>query len=292
MPGCAERFVDVGGVRTRYFDKGRGPVLVLIHGGHFGATTSADAAEDWDLNFDGLAEWARVVAFDKLGQGWTANPAGEDDYTMAAVVRHAAGFLRALGIENAHLVGHSRGGYVACRLTVDHPELVASCAIVNSNSCAPFTGRNEYVFANKPAPALGRESQRWVLERYSFDPAHVTETWLDALVAISERPEYREAVARMTGDGFLWTKFLPGLLADKEEMFRILAARGIQRPVLQVWSRNDETVSHAQAEALYRILAEKERRARWQVFDRAGHFSFREHPKRFNEVVRSFVHAA
>jgi pimeloyl-ACP methyl ester carboxylesterase len=200
--------------------------------------------------------------------------------------------LRALGIANAHLIGHSRGGYVTCRMTVDYPELAATCTIINSNTCAPGTGRNEYVFANNPEPALSRAGQRWVLEKYSYDPAHVTEAWLDALVGITERPEYRHAVSKMTDQGFLWTKFLPGLHADKEEMFRILAARGIQRPVLQVWSRNDETVSHAQAEALFRILAEKERRARWQIFDRAAHFSYREHPKRFNEVIKSFVHAA
>ena len=292
MPSCEERFVDVDGVRTRYFDQGRGPTLVLIHGGHFGATTSADAAEDWDLNFDGLAQWARVIAFDKLGQGHTDNPRVDDDYTMAAVVRHAAATLRALGVENAHLIGHSRGGYVACRTTVDHPGLVATCTIVNSNTCAPGTGRNEYVFANNPEPRLSRAAQRWVLERYSYDPAHIGEEWLDVLVRIAERAEYRQAVAKMIDEGFQWTRFLPGLLADKEEMFRILGARGIQRPVLLVWSRNDETVSHAQTEALYRILAEKERRARWQVFDRAAHFSYREHSKRFNEVIKSFVHAA
>ena len=292
MPSCEEKFVDVDGVRTRYFDKGTGPTLVLIHGGHFGATTSADAAEDWDLNFDGLAEWARVIAFDKLGQGHTGNPKVDDDYTMAAVVSHAAGTLRELGVENAHLIGHSRGGYVTCRVTVDHPELVSTCTIVNSNTLAPLTGRNEYVFANNPEPALSRAAQRWVLEHYSHDPSHITEEWLDALVRISERPEYHEAVAKMNDEGFLWTKFLPGLLADKEETHRILLDRGIQRPVLMVWSRNDETVSFHQTEALYRILAAKERRARWQVFDHAAHFTYREHPKRFNEVIRSFVNAA
>ena len=292
MPSCEEKFVDVDGVRTRYFDKGQGPTLVLIHGGHFGASTSADACEDWDVNFDSLAEWARVIAFDKLGQGYTGNPKTDDDYTMAAVVRHATGTLQALGIDNAHLIGHSRGGYVTCRMTVENPELVATCTIINSNTTAPGTGRNDYVFANKPEPALSPESQRWVLEKYSYDPSHVTDEWVDALVKISKRPEYREAHHKMSQDGFYFTKFLPGLLADKEELFRILASRGIQRPVLQVWSRNDETVSHAQAEALYRILAEKERRARWQLFDRAAHFSYREQPKRFNEVIKSFVHAA
>ena len=80
--------------------------------------------------------------------------------------------------------------------------------------------------------------------------------------AIGAQPKYQEAVRKMNGDGFNWTKFLPGLLADKEEMFRILRTRGIQRPVLQIWSNRDPTVSESQAMALYRILAEKERRAR------------------------------
>ena len=120
----------------------------------------------------------------------------------------------------------------------------------------------------------------------------MTDDWVDALVAIAAQPKYEEAERKMNGDGFNWTKFLPGLLADKEEMFRILQTRGIQRPVLQIWSNKDLTVSESQAMALYQILAEKERRARWHIFDRAGHFSFREHPERFNEVLKSFIHAA
>ena len=41
-----EKFVDVDGLRTRYWEGGSGEVVVLIHGGNFGATTSADAIED------------------------------------------------------------------------------------------------------------------------------------------------------------------------------------------------------------------------------------------------------
>ena len=189
----------------------------------------------------------------------------------------------------AHLIGHSRGGYLTCRLTVDYPELVKSCVIVDSNTCAPGTGTNEVVFANKPGEALSRDSQRWVLENYSYSADCVTEDWLDALVDISQQQKYAETIDKMNNEGFLWTKFLPGLQTDKEDMFRILQARGIQRPVLQIWGYNDPTVPHAMAFDLYRILAEKERRARWQIFNEAGHFSFREQPKRFNEVVRSFI---
>ena len=284
-----EKFIDIDGVRTRYVDRGAGETIVLFHGGNFGSTGSADATDDWGSTIDDIAKWGRVVAIDKLGQGYTGNPKTDDDYTMAAVVDHAYHTLRTLGIDTAHLVGHSRGGYLTCRLTVDHPELAKSCVIVSSNTCAPGTGGNEKVFANKPTPSLTAESQRWVLKKYSYSADCVTDEWVDALTAIAQQQSYAEAVDKMTQDGFLWTKFLPGLLTDKEDMFRLLQTRGIQRPVLQIWGYNDPTVSHAQAYELYRILAEKERRARWQTLNEAGHFCYREQRKRFNEVLRSFV---
>ena len=284
-----EKFVDVGGVRTRYVEKGDGDIVVLFHGGNFGAATSADAIEDWGRTIDDLAQWSHVFAIDKLGQGYTGNPKTDDDYTMDAVVKHAHQTLRTLGIEGAHLIGHSRGGYLTCRLTVDYPELVKSCIIVDSNTCAPGTGTNEVVFANRPGDALSRESQRWVLEEYSYSADCVTEDWLDALVDIAQQQKYAETIDKMNNDGYLWTRFLPGLQTDKEDMFQILQTRGIQRPVMQIWGYNDPTVPHAMAFDLYRILAEKERRARWQIFNEAGHFSFREQPRRFNEVVRSFI---
>ena len=291
MPISGEKFVDVEGIRTRYFEKGTGETVVLVHGGSFGSTTGACSAEDWDLNFDGLAEWFHVVAIDKLGQGYTGNPKSDDDYTMHATVQHAWATLRALGIEGAHLVGHSRGGYLTCRLTVEHPEIVKTCTIVDSNTCAPGTGRNDFVFANMPRPALTAESQRWVVEKYSWGDGHITDEWIAAMVEMAKQEKYAEAVRKMTVDGFQWTKFLPGIQTQKEEMFRILQTRGIQRPVLQVWGSEDPTVSFDQAMGLYRILAEKERRARWQVFHRSGHYSFREHPERFNDVIRTFIHA-
>ncbi|HEX6259879.1 MAG TPA: hypothetical protein VFZ51_04430 [Woeseiaceae bacterium] len=42
--------------------RGRQRHLVLFHGGHFGSHDAADCAEDWSLNFDGLAQWFHVAA--------------------------------------------------------------------------------------------------------------------------------------------------------------------------------------------------------------------------------------
>jgi hypothetical protein len=57
-----ERFVDVDGITTRYFDKGSGEVLVLFHGSHLGTNDACESALDWELNCDRLAEWFRVIA--------------------------------------------------------------------------------------------------------------------------------------------------------------------------------------------------------------------------------------
>ena len=287
-----EKFVDVDGLRTRYWEGGSGEVVVLIHGGNFGATTSADAIEDWGDTLHDFSKWCRVVAIDKLGQGYTDNPKNDEDYTMDAVVQHVYKTLKTIGIDSAHLIGHSRGGYLTCRLTVEHPELVQSCVIVSSNTCAPGTGTNEMVFTNNPEPALTREGQRWVLERYSYSAECVTEDWLDALTDIAQQQKYAETIDKMINEGLMWTRFLPGLQTDKEEMFRMLSGRGIQRPVMLAWGNKDLTVSHTQTLELYKMLAAKERRCRGQIFNQSGHFCFREQRKRFNEVVQSFIASA
>ena len=105
MDQADERYVDVDGIRTRYFEKGSGEPLVLFHGGNFGSNDAADCSLDWGLNFDALSQWFHVYAVDKLGQGMTDNPRSDDDYTMAAVVRHALAFLETLKLGNVHLGG-------------------------------------------------------------------------------------------------------------------------------------------------------------------------------------------
>jgi pimeloyl-ACP methyl ester carboxylesterase len=59
-------------------------------------------------------------------QGHTDNPKRDENYTMAATVRHAHQFLQTLELKNVHVICHSRGGYVVGRLTLEHPEMAAS----------------------------------------------------------------------------------------------------------------------------------------------------------------------
>jgi len=284
-----EQFVDVDGISTRYFEKGEGEILVLFHGGHFGTSDACDSAVDWDLNFDGLARWFRVIAVDKLGQGYTDNPKSDDDYTMAAVVRHAYGFLKTMKLRNVHLIGHSRGGYLVARLTLEHPELVKSCIIVDSGTLSPGPSRTEMVMANAPEPRLSRESQRWVFEKYSCGPKHITEEWLEAATRIAMLPKYQEAVKKMERDGLKRTRFLPQLVLEKEETLGWIMQGRLKTPTLLIWGYNDPTASLKRGQALFELVADSTPMAEMHVINQAGHFCYREQPEAFNQVVRGFV---
>jgi 2-hydroxy-6-oxonona-2,4-dienedioate hydrolase len=284
-----EKFIDVGGVRTRYFEQGKGPVVALFHGGHFGSHDCADCAEDWSLNFAELAQWFHVFAIDKLGQGHTDNPQSDEDYTMAAVVRHAYGFLRALGLRNVHPVGHSRGAYLVARLTLEHPELFKSCILVDTNTLAPGISKNETVMANPPLPRLSRESQRWVLERYSFGFEHITEEWLDALTRVAQLPKYLDAVRKMEDAGLRITRFLPHLARQKDETLGWIRDRGLGKPSLLIWGYNDPTATLDQGHALFDLIARATPDSRMQIFNCAGHFTYREHPAEFDDLLRTFI---
>ena len=289
MKSADERFVDVDGIRTRYFEKGSGENLVLIHGGVFGSNDAADCSLDWGLNFDALARWFHVYAMDKLGQGLTGNPPSDDAYTMAETVRHAIGFLEALKLGGVHVVGHSRGAYVAARMTLERPDLVRSCIPVDTNTLAPGMGRNHIVFADAPEPRLTRESQRWVIERYSYSGAHITEDWLDSMTEIAQLPKYQETVDRMVTRGLRKSLFLTKHSLQKEETLGWIRDRGLQRPTLLVWGYNDPTATLAQGLRLFELLTMRERRSQMHIINRAGHFSYREHPREFNEVLRGFI---
>ena len=123
------KYVDVNGVRTRYFEKGSGRPLVLIHGGAIGTGSSLDVFAE---NLEVLAESFRVIAPDKLAHGETDNPATDADYTIAAMTDHLLRFIQTLELDDINLIGQSRGAFNSTTLCLDHPNLIRGFVLCNS----------------------------------------------------------------------------------------------------------------------------------------------------------------
>ncbi|WP_336964567.1 alpha/beta fold hydrolase [Sphingobium aquiterrae] len=279
----------IEGIDTVFHDEGNGETIIFIFGGNFGSSEAGSSTHAWDLNFVPLADRFRVVAFDKIGQGFTGNPLRDEDYTMAAVVRHAAAFIETLDANGVHLVGHSRGGFCATRVALEYPHLVKSLTIVSSGTLSPTISPNEITLAGNPHPPYSRASSRWVYEGYCHDPRAVTEDWVDRSVEVANQPQVKIAVQKMVREGLAHRYFLPELARQKRETLQWLREGRLQRPVEIIWGANDRTVAVQGAFEIFGMISPHQRMTEISMFNHCGHFPYREHPARFNELLSRFV---
>ena len=291
------KYIDVDGVRTRYFEKGRGEVLILVHGGQ---PSAADYnAWEWQQNFDGLAEHFRVIALDRIGQGGTDNPASLDDYNdyYPLVVKHLHGFIRAMGLTRVHLLGHSQGGWPVTRLAVDHPELVASLVIVDSTMIAPAAPAANavrtvgfYIYIqNELHPAGGEtaESIRRGMALFSHTNNNITEQRVQRILALSRTEKY--AVARDWFEAKAMSPAHPGFRMLKTKISAELSAGGLRVPTLIIWGKEDPEGSYPAGVAFYEALAEAGTDVRFFGFENSGHVPYMEYPSVFNARVIDFI---
>lgn len=126
LAGASERKVEVDGLPVRYFEASKkedGEPVVLLHGLN-------DSAETWARVIPRLARERRVLAPDLAGFGRT--PAPREGMRLSVLVRYLAGFLDAVGVERAVLVGNSLGGAVAIRYAAENPARVERLFLLDS----------------------------------------------------------------------------------------------------------------------------------------------------------------
>jgi pimeloyl-ACP methyl ester carboxylesterase len=121
----------VDGVELAYELSGSGEPVVLIHWG---------VAASWAqplLDEPALAGAHRLLTYDRAGYGESDRVEGP--LTMADHARHCALLMRQLGIERAHVVGHSSSAVVALQLALDFPEAVQSVVSMEAARPVPQT---------------------------------------------------------------------------------------------------------------------------------------------------------
>ncbi len=120
--------VKVGDIEMCYECVGEGEPVVLVTG--FGADHL-----QWALQTPELSQNYKVYTIDNRGVGDTDKPAGP--YTIKMMADDTAGFFDAVGIEKAHLVGHSMGGMISQRFALDYPEKLRSLTLAATFCRAP-----------------------------------------------------------------------------------------------------------------------------------------------------------
>lgn len=229
--GLEPEIVEAGGRSIRYLRMGEGdgdPVL-LLHG--FGGDLN-----NWMFNQPALAEAGVVYALDLLGHGGSSKDVGAGD--VATQTAAVIAFMDALGIQRAHLAGHSMGGAVALDLALNHPGRVASLSLVCSAGLGPeINGDYLSGFVN----AAKRKDLKPVAQQLFADEGLVTRDLLDDLLKYKRIDGVQAALETMLKGSFGGGKQTL-VLADR--------LGELKMPVQAIWGAGDKIVPPAHADAL------------------------------------------
>jgi len=254
----AEEFLEVPGGRVHMFRAGAGEPLLFLH--------AAGGAGAW-LDFHRmLAEGGYdVIAPDHPGFGKS------DDFpeveAMDDLVYHYLDLLDALGLERAHVVGASFGGWIAAELAVAAPHRTGSLALLSAAGLRLPEHPVPDIFLLPPAELVAT-----LFHNPPPAPAPAASAALDIDAVLAA---YRDATALAR---FSWVPFLSNPKLERR-------LRRITAPTLVVAPSDDRLipVAHAQRYAS-RITG-----ARFAEVPDCGHAMYFERPAEFADVVLGFL---
>lgn len=256
------------GRRISYDESGTGPPILLIPGqGGYRRGCLIWLAE-------ALASCFRVVAMDNRDAG-ESEPETEY-YGLGDMAGDAAALLAALGIDEAHVLGHSLGGAIALHLALDHPTRLDRLVLVS-----PGVGGEPRHRAGEPLPPPGE----WWLD----DPAERMRLWLPDILGPDYRAQMSEAdeaaiVELERGNRTTWAGMMrQGAATGGDELLGRLAE--VRTPTLVIHGDADVPVPLAQAQAVAAGIPG----ARFVVLPGVGHLPWVERPDAAIGAILSFL---
>jgi pimeloyl-ACP methyl ester carboxylesterase len=263
--------VSTNGIELYYEVQGAGTPLVLLAGlGYPGW--------QWHKLAPLLAQHCQVILPDNRGVGRSDKPAGP--YTADLLAADTVGLLDALGIDEAVVMGHSMGGFIAQALALDYPQRVARLILASTNFGGP-----------RHAPIT--PAAMAVLTDTTGDPL----TRLRNGIVVSTAPGFADAHPEFVAAWLAWRAANPidpvgyqaqlaiglGLLSEAAAFETKLPA--ITAPTLILFGAYDAVVPPANAE----LLAQQIPRSRVHTLPDAGHFFPLETPEEAAQVVNEFM---
>ena len=253
------RSTTVFGRKICYYDIGSGATLVLVHG-------LGGDADQWAFCFEALSATHRVIALELLGFGRSDKP--NITYTITGFVEVLDGFLRALDIKRASLLGHSLGGWIVAAFALQFPDQVDRLILndacgINSGAIIPPVDLN----------ISTHQHMRTMLESMFYDKSMVT----DALVDLA----YSLHLER--NDGPTIRSVLETFFKPDEKLDNSLSS--MTAPTLLLWGDQDELTPLSLASNFARLIPG----SRLDIIPECGHFPCLEKPAEFTRRVLEFL---
>jgi pimeloyl-ACP methyl ester carboxylesterase len=121
--------VKVNDINMYYEIHGEGAPLLLIMG--FGMDLTG-----WMFQTPEFSKKYRVIAFDNRGVGQTDAP--DKPYSIRMMADDTIGLMDGLGIERAHILGLSMGGFIAQELAINYPKRVKSLVLATTEAAGDY----------------------------------------------------------------------------------------------------------------------------------------------------------
>ena len=264
--------VNVNGIRLAYDIQGKGDPLVLITGIGY-------CSWFWHKVTPGLSEHYQVITFDNRGAGDTDKPEGP--YSIPMMAADTAGLMDALELQEAFVMGHSLGGFIAQELAVTRPDLVRKLILAGTNyggmNIVPPTPEAFDVLTNRegdPVELIRRGIEIACAPGFSQEHPEVADELMAYRFQNRVPPQQYQAQV-MAGLGM--SGFTEEQVTDR--MSRI------QVPVLLLFGEHDRVVPRGNAA----LMADKLPDAEVKILPEAGHLFPIERPEATVEAIHDFL---
>jgi pimeloyl-ACP methyl ester carboxylesterase len=263
---AAEKDAIVLGFRLHYREAGRGAPVILLHG------LGGDGSR-WAPNISSLATTFHVIALDQIGFGDSDKPLA--NYHVGMLSEFLVGFLNAIGIPKASLVGNSMGASVAAYTAVHDPQVVDGLVLVDGAGYAPAPGAPPLnPHRRQINNGVTREETREWARLMFHDKSLVTDAMVDENLTMRLHSAFAISKIMDSNDSGLG-----GITQDE--------MRRIHEPTLILWGKYDEVAGPPEQTAA-RLHCDISG-SRLVVIDNASHFPQLEHPEEFNRLVQQFL---
>ena len=267
------RTLQVGATHWVYYEGGKGPTLVLLHG--FGGSR-----ENWLPTARYLVRNFHLLIPDLPGYG-ASSPIPGADAGVHAQARRLAGFVDALKLQHFALAGHSMGGAIAGVYAAEHPDRVAALALLdtaglpfrpNAFARAVAEGHNPFAYSDR---AQFARFMRLIFARPPFVPARIA----DVLIArnVAAQPFLDATLARLRAP------------ADADALVPVLPR--LTMPVLGLWCNDDRVIDPSALDALRKGLVAAPQIGT-SLLNGCGHMPIMEEPRATADALTRFLTGA